>query len=358
MKTAPPLTCLLLLAAALAIAGEVTTAPVGLGDDGLGGLELLAVPGVQAEAVLARPEGQPRTLTLTFRKEGQERRLLALAAVRPRQPFSVKALAVTCRLRTEAQVEAHLALAAHETDGGAWFRVSPTPLVAEDFKEARLPLGSLRRAAFARDEDEAIQWGQVAKLWVGLAIDGPAEGTLALRRAVLTNEPYRPTEPLDVTDGGPGQWSVSHDRAATAKITTPPEGPDGKPCMRLDYRFPGGRHMYVVPGVALREIELEGYTALRFACRGRLPEGIDGLLVMLIERDGTQYYAVPAPGVSGDWKTVAVPFERFQRGGWSDDENDRLDLNDVGRVAVGLHGTATETQGKGTLWVAGVQFVP
>ena len=234
----------------------------------------------------------------------------------------------------------------------------PRPLEAPELCEVRLPLASFRRAAFAQDEDEEIQWSQVERLWLGLVLDGPAEGTLALTRAVLTDEPYRPTAPLKVTNGAPGNWSVAHDRAATAKTTTPAEGPDGKPCMRLDYAFPGGRHMYVVPSTPLPEAELEGYGALRFTYKATLPEGIDGLLVMLMERDGTQYFADPAPPASDEWKTITIPFASFQRGTWSPDENDRLDLNDVGRVAIGLHGTTTETQGKGTIWAADVQFVP
>jgi len=227
-----------------------------------------------------------------------------------------------------------------------------------ELTEARLPLASFRRAAFAQDEDEDIQWEQVEKLWLGLAIDGPARGQLILGRAVLTSEPYRPTKPLKVTDGGPGEWSVGHDRAATAKTTTPPEGPDGKPCMRLDYAFPGGRHMYVVPSTRLPEAELEGYKALRFTYKATLPEGIDGLLVMLMERDGTQYYADPAPPASAEWKTVTIPFTSFQRGTWTKDENSRLDLNDVGSVAIGLHGTTADTRAKGTIWAADVQFIP
>ncbi len=353
-------TLVLLLSASLARSGAAATVvPIGAGANGIAGLELAPLPGIEASAIhTAATAGHPAFLSVNFTKAGEERRLLALEAPLRQPPSEVKALSVHCTVHMTQGDAPRLALIAFEKDGGAWFRVSPAPMQTGELTEARLPLASFRRAAFAQDDDQDLRWEQVGKLWLCLAFDGRARGQLILGSAVLTSEPYRPTQALKVTNDGPGDWSVSHDRAATAKLSTPPEAPGGKPSMRLDYAFPGGRHMYVVPSVQLGEIELEGYKALRFACKGALPEGIDGLLVMLIERDGTQYYADPPPQVSGEWRTVTVPFDRFQRGGWSQDDNDRLDLNDVGRVAIGLHGTASKTQGKGTIWVANVQFVP
>ena len=317
-----------------------------------GRLRLVKLPGIQVSKTAES--------ALHFAKQAAERRLLALEAPLAKAPGEVKALAVRYTL-TMARGEApRLALVAFEKDGGAWYRVSPTPMAASGIEvaETRLPLAQFSRAAFAHDADDEMQWPQVQRLWLAFALDGSCEGTIDLRGAVLTDQPYRPTKPLIVTDGSPGQWGVSKDPAATAKISTPAEGPGGKPCTRLDYAFPGGRHMYVVPSTPLGEAELEGYKALRFTYKATLPRGIDGLLVMLIERDGTQYYADPAPPAAADWKTVTIPLASFQRGDWSKDENSRLDLNDVGSVAIGLHGTAAETQAKGTLWVADVQFVP
>jgi len=42
----------------------------------------------------------------------------------------------------------------------------------------------------------------------------------------------------------------------------------------------------------------------------------------------------------------------------SEDENDRLDLNDVSHVAIGLHGTAKAVNASGVIMVSDVQFVP
>jgi len=352
--------CTIFLVAATLLAGEAyTTVPLGPGASGIEGMRLAALPHVQASLEqVPRGDGDKPALRVTFYKTGQERRLLALEAPLPKKPTDPKALSLRCRLVMKEGRPPRLALVAFEKDGGAWFRVSSWRVVAEEFTEVRLPVGSFKRAAFGQDTDEALRWGQVEKVWLGLVLDGPAAGTLELSRAVFTNEPYRPTQPLRVTNGGPGKWTVAHDRAARTELTTPNEGPDGKACMRFNFRFPGGRHMYAVPSTPLQEIELEGFRALRFMYRAELPKGIKGLLVMLIERDGTQYYADPAPPASKDWKTITISFGRLKRGGWSKDENDRLDLDDVGSVAVGVHGTASEPKASGVLWVTDIQFVP
>jgi hypothetical protein len=48
----------------------------------------------------------------------------------------------------------------------------------------------------------------------------------------------------------------------------------------------------------------------------------------------------------------------FRRGGWSPDDNDRLDLKDVRYVTVGMHGTARPANAQGTIEVTDVKFVP
>ena len=116
--------------------------------------------------------------------------------------------------------------------------------------------------------------------------------------------------------------------------------------------------MFVIPRAAVHAEELDGYSGLRITYKAQLPEGIDGLLVMLIESDGTQYHAVPPPPASAEWKTITIPWSGFRRGGWSRDENDRLDRNEVGEVAVGMHGTATAEEAAGRISVSGAQFVP
>ncbi|MHC5057832.1 MAG: hypothetical protein ACYTKD_24445 [Planctomycetota bacterium] len=53
-----------------------------------------------------------------------------------------------------------------------------------------------------------------------------------------------------------------------------------------------------------------------------------------------------------------MPFVRSRRGGWSADENDRLDLNDVAAVAIGVHGVARGVEARGSILAARIELVP
>jgi len=302
----------------------------------------------------ASPDG----VELNFCKMGDERRLVAaerraLGAV----PDDVKALAVRYRLTLGQGQCPRLGLVTFESDGGAWFTTRAIPL-AETRREFRMPLRSLRRAAFSRDADDAPDWGQVERVWLGLVIDGPATGTLELADVSFTAEPLRPTETLEVPFADQGLWGVGRDPAATATVAVVPEGPEGKPCMRCDFAFPGARHMYVLPTLRVPDAELDGYRALRFAYKCTLPKGIDGLLVSLLERDGSQYCPASAPPASGEWRTVTIPLDTLSLGDWSKDENGRLDVADIGSMIIGLHGTAADAKASGTLWASDIEFIP
>jgi hypothetical protein len=354
----------LLLWAALAGTAVVATADeeaaprvIPLVADGqAAGLTAPPLAGVDVTVQHAASAAWGGTVTrLSFRKPGNERRLAALEG-RPAGPVAdAKALSLRCRLRSQEGTRPQLALVVFETDGGVWYRLSGTPLPANNIDQVRLPLArSLSRALFATDTDASVRWDQVDRLWIGLLLDGPTSGTFDVVGAAFTNEPFRATRPFPVR----GDWTTAQDPAVKGTIAMPKEAPAGEPCLQYAFEMPGGRHMYAIPRLPVEVDELEGYSALRFSCRAQLPEGINGLLVMLIEADGTQYCADPAPRPAAQWQRFEIPFTQFRRGGWSTDENDRLDLNEVSSVAIGIHGTATPRQASGTLVVADVQFLP
>ena len=104
-----------------------------------------------------------------------------------------KALCVRCRLCQSEGQPPRLALVAFEKGGAAWYQVAATPLrVGAEFAEARLPLASLRRASFSSASETSQTSASLEKVWIGLVMDGPAEGVFDLSRATLTAEPFRP----------------------------------------------------------------------------------------------------------------------------------------------------------------------
>ncbi len=347
-----------LLTAGPALPQATVNVPLGARGD-VQGLKLVPIGGVKARAErVDDADNGKAALKVTFQKTGEERRLLALEA-RPRGSLiGVRAVALRYRLKLAKGRSPRPAVTVFEQGGGVWFKVGSSPVTTGEFADRRLSVASLRQAAFSDDESGELEWDNVEKVWIGLVIDGPAEGTFELSDARLTSEPYKPTQPLRITGDGPGKWNVGKDPAVKATLTTPAEGPGGKSCMKFEFRFPGGRHMYAVPSTPVQSAELEGYRALRFTYKATLPEGIQGLLVMLGERGGAQYCADPAPPPSADWTTLTIPLEKFKLGGWSKDANGRLDLEQVGRVMIAAHGTAAGAGGTGTIWVTDIELVP
>ncbi|MCX7598762.1 MAG: hypothetical protein N2512_07815 [Armatimonadetes bacterium] len=333
--------------------------PLGGGASGLEGLRLAVSGGVTTK--LEGPGGAAgNTLILTFDKPGEERRLLALAVPLPLRgdPAAAKAIEVKYRLDLAAGQPPKLALVAWEKGGEAWYKLAAESMITGEEATGRLSVTTLTPTAFSQDASGALEWDALQALWLGVALDGAARGALEVRQARFTSEPYRPQKPLRVTGDGPGQWTVASDPAVQAKLTTPNEGPGGKPCMRFDFTFPGRRHMYALPVVPLPPADLSDYRGVQFTYKATLPPGIRGLLVTLWEQGGAHYEGFPYPPPSDDWVTVTMPFEDFKLAGWTRDANNRLDLDRLTNMVIGLHGTADADVGTGTIWVCDVEFVP
>ena len=71
--------------------------------------------------------------------------------------------------------------------------------------------------------------------------------------------------------------------------------------------------MYMVPGVPVGDVEVEGYRALKFTYKAELPDGLKGLLVTLLESSGGQYVADPPPPASADWTTIEIPVAKLKK---------------------------------------------
>lgn len=345
----------IVLAAGVAWSQGEVNMPLG-GTSGVEGLTPVPIGGLKVKTeMVAGADGDRAALKVSFDKPGEERRFLALERPLKGMPTGTKAVAIRYRLKIEGAEAVRPALVVFEKGGGVWYKVAAPVEPSPEFTDGRLSVASLAQAAFSQDASGQIEWDNLDKVWLGLIIDGAAKGTFELSDARLTSEPYKPTQPLRVTGDGPGVWTVSKDPAAEGTVTTPNEGPDGKPCMRFDFTFPGGRHMFALPSTIVPAFDLEGYTALRFKYRAVLPEGLKGLLVSVVERDGSQYCVEPP--ASAEWTTLTVPFADLKLGGWSRDENDRLDIDQIGSIIIGTHGTA-KVGGTGTIWAADIEFVP
>lgn len=338
-------------------------AVLGLAGCRMGDARLVPLGGMEAQMEHVSAEGKP-AVRVTFKKIGEERRLVAVQVKPEGKPIEAKAVVMRYRVQLKSGQPPKFSLTVFEKDGTTWFKVGTEQVEVGAFADGRLPITTLRLAEFsksgiaAKDAKTTPNWENVKRIWIGLVVDGPAEGTFELSSVRFTSEPFKPTRPLRATGAGPGEWTEGHDKAVQATLSTPNEGPEGKPCMKYEFKFPGGRHMYAIPSTPVLASGVEGYKALRFRYKATLPPGIKGLLVTLGERGGGQYYADPAPPASAEWTTVTIPFENFKFATWSKDENGKLDLDMVERVMIGAHGTASGAGGNGLIMVSDIEFLP
>ncbi|MBC7288647.1 MAG: hypothetical protein H5T86_11535 [Armatimonadetes bacterium] len=331
--------------------------PVGGGPHGIDGLRIAPVGGVPAKLTVAQVNGQP-VARVSFKKTDGARRMVAVEAVLKSGLGPASSLKLSYLLALSTGKPPLLLAALFERGGAMWFRVLREPAVTGRPAATLIPLTSLRLAAFTKDDTGKLEWENVEKVWVGMVIDGPAEGTLDITDARFTDEQYKASAPLPVMGPDGGQWSLAHDPRAQCTLTTPAEGPEGQRCMKLEFVFPLGTHMYACPSIAIPAGELEGYGGIQFKYKAQLPQGIVGLLVTLGEDDGSGYEAYPYPPPSDNWQTVTIPFNKFRLAGWTQDENGQLDKGQLRSIVIGAHGTATGDGGKGIIWVADLCMVP
>jgi hypothetical protein len=347
-----PLFCMLTSLSALPWAGQVGATDWIVGSADNGGWQRVVPRGLQVQPLRAKGE----EAGVSFAKTGRERRLLAFEA--PAEcGGNVQSITFPYVLHLKTG-SARLAVAAVLSGGDTWFKLAKDRLPSNAAAETGLSLAGMTRAAFSAGEGRDVDWKAVRQFRVGLVIDGLAEGTFSVGPARLSDRPYRATQPRLLESPATRRWQQSADPGARVRLTTPGEGPGSSPCWRFDFSFPGKRHMFAVPSTQLEDVAISAYRALEITYKAELPEGIPGLLLMLIERDGTQYLAEPPPPASGDWKQLSVPFESFKRGAWSKDENDRLDLGGVGSIAVAVHGVAEPASAEGTVWLSRLRLLP
>jgi hypothetical protein len=290
---------------------------------------------------------------LSFKKTGPERRLLALSLKPAAELATARSLVVRGSLSGAPAGSARLALVAFGTGGGAWYRLGAIVPTGEDVT-ARIALDGFKPTAFSAP-GATFAWAAVERLWLGLTLDGPAEGRWRVASVEAASEDYHATAPLQVNLNQPAVWSLTADPAVKGKITCPPEGPGGAPAMRFDFNYPEKRHLYSLPMLPLPP-DLEGYRAVRVRYKATLPAGPQ-LLLSLFKPNGAQYIIDPPVPASADWTVREFAISDFKLGAWSKDDTTKLELTPGMSFSLGCHG-APETPGDGSIWVSEVAFLP
>lgn len=294
---------------------------------------------------------------IAFRREVEDRCFVGLDIPLGRVGFTPQSYAAQYSLHIDGEGEARPAIVVW-TGGGVWYRVSARPLEPGVSADVGMPLAAMLSAAFSSSRAGAPDWALVSRIRVGAVVDGACEGVLTVARARISAEPYRASAPQDVPLPDASGWDLGKDPAADARVSRLAEGPEGEDCYRLDFTFPGGRHIYAVPVMRLPPSDLGAFSSLELTYKAELPEGLAGLLLTLNEEGGAVYCADPAPPAAAEWRTLSVPFADLRLGSWTGDANGRFDPEQVTRMSIGVHGTAVGAGGGGVVRVARIRFLP
>lgn len=155
-----------------------------------------------------------------------------------------------------------------------------------------------------------------------------------------------------------GNWKVLLSaEGVVSSLSTVPEGPEEKTCLKLTYIFPGQQDEYLLIHAPLPQPLSEDYIALKLTYRTDLQPGVDGPMVFLNEESTANYTIDPQPPTAPDWRTLYLPLSMFRATDFAPDNNGRLDKAEVNELRLARHAALDGKPAAGALWVSEAQFV-
>ena len=305
------------------------------------------------EGAFAKKDG---VLTIRFKKDGVERRMVAFKMKPAENLFEQKGLDLEARVKLSEGQTARPCVMFVEKNGGSWCRVG-MPFAQNGFEKVRVNLASsLRQAAFSHDENGKIDWADVVEVYVGAVVEGKGDGVLSIRRVVLTNEKFVPSKPLLIKLPMAKEVSRSADPAAKCAIEDTED--DGERVLKETFKFPLGRHMYFTPTFRLPDLDYASYSGFRLTYKATIPQPIGGLLVTVSEGGGQ--FVAPSPKATAEWLSIELKFKDFKMAGWAKKKGDnpQLDVAGITSMMIGCHGTANGGNGEGEIWIRKIELIP
>ena len=326
-----------------------SAAVVWLDDDFKNAIELANTGGFEGK--LDKQDG----LTITFKKTGAERRMIA-AKVAVKEGFEEhKALAMAMRVQLADGQTARPLVMFVEEDGGSWYRIG-MPLTQEGMADVHLNLFNVQQTSFSRDGNGKFDWERIRELYLGVVVEGAGEGVVRIAGFIMTNDPFVPTKPVEIKL--PTAKAVSRSADPAAKVTVEDVEIDGMRVLKETFAFPLGRHMYFTPSFQLPEMDYAVYSGFRLTYKATIPQPIGGLLVTVTEGGGQ--FVAPAPKATSEWLPIDLKFKDFKMSSWAKKKDGNTDFNVAGMssMVMGCHGTANSDGGKGEILIRKIELIP
>ena len=272
-----------------------------------------------------------------------------------------RALSLEVRLLGGAGMECRPAVYLHEEGGAVWVRMGQ-PLRLGSGEPQRVSLSLVRRAlrplAYTPDDSGELDWSRVTRVRVGLLADGAGQAEIRYGAVRLLDESWRPEGPQAIELASAKDWYVSSDRAVRDVRVEDVMLPEGGRAVRISFAFPTGRHMYLLPTMALPMWDFASYSGIRLTYRARPPRPL-GLLVLL-NGAGGQYGGGAAPPPCDGWRSVELRFADQRGVAWAKAIAGKpLPLDSIDSIVIGCHGSAdVKGDGRGEILVRSLELIP
>ena len=295
-------------------------------------------------------------LEISFRKDGAERRMIALRIYPSSALEEYRALDLTASVTLATGQTARVCVMFVESDGESWCCVGMPFQLDGQSQRVRLNLENIRQTAFSHNDSKRLDWGAIAEIYIGVVVEGTGEGTLLYQKMAMANERFVPTKPLNINLPLAKMFSRSADKAV--KYSIEDVEIDGERVLKETFKFPLGRHMYFTPSFQLPELDYAAYSGIRLTYKAKIPKPINGLLVTMAEGGGQ--FVAPSPAETDEWRSIDLKFKDFKMAGWAKkkDGNTNFDIGNVMSMSIGCHGTANEGDGQGEILIRKIELIP
>jgi hypothetical protein len=155
----------------------------------------------------------------------------------------------------------------------------------------------------------------------------------------------------------PAGWALSAKADGVfVDVSQPADGPEGKPCTKLSFAFPGGKDLWQWANFAapVAAPVRPDASALRVTYRTNLPAPLNGLRPILRTRDGSDYTPPLLLPASAAWTTGALPLRIFAPAPWCKGAP-ALKVEDVTSVLIAAEGRS-ESPCTGAVWLGALDI--
>lgn len=356
----------------------------------LSGWKVLKSPSVDLDYTRssshARGEGKSLEIDYSFRTNQEGFIAFVVKDLGHVQDWSqYEGISVWSYIPAKAEDLGHLSVMVYEQDGTAFISQYARSLQSAGEQESLSLFSTFVYSSgpAGRDMNSELDRGRIRKVAVGIyqpVVFGDRRFTIYIDDIELRQGETRPAEagsdstvPEEAV--GQGETLVLDDFSKTLTGWTKNASPglsmdyaidqqitrEGRDSLKLKYSFKSKQPFMGYLEKKLRgKQNWQGYDSISmWSYIPRKAKDLVELSIMLYEGDGSAYIAQHARGLKTEgWEELTLSFDKFfLAGDWTTDENDRLDLDQIGKVSIGIFQPSSFGDKNFTIYVNNISVV-